>query len=109
MEVNAIKIKSLRTQRNWTQQHLADACAISLRTVQRVERYGNASKDTLMGLTAVFELEPSDLVVPSEPVVIVEKTIDSDKKRERKLIISATFIGMLIGVAVMVIINMVVK
>jgi transcriptional regulator with XRE-family HTH domain len=105
MEVNAIKIKSLRTQRNWTQQHLADACAISLRTVQRVERYGNASKDTLMGLTAVFELESSDLVVASEPVVIIEKVVDFDNKRERKLILSATTIGISIGVTVMLLIN----
>jgi len=109
MEVNAIKIKALRTQRNWTQQHLADACAISLRTVQRVERYGNASKETLMGLLAVFELESSELVVPSEPIQIVEKVIDFDNKREKKLIVNATCIGIAIGVTFMLLINMLIK
>lgn len=54
MDVNAKKIKALRKSKGWTQQHLADACAISLRTVQRVERYGNASQETVLSLAAVF-------------------------------------------------------
>ena len=33
MEIDSSTIKNLRTQRSWTQQHLADACDISLRTV----------------------------------------------------------------------------
>lgn len=63
MDVNAKKIKELRTANGWTQQHLADACAISLRTVQRVERYGNASQDTVLGLASVFEIAQTEIVL----------------------------------------------
>jgi transcriptional regulator with XRE-family HTH domain len=55
----------MRNARGWTQQHLADACDISLRTVQRVEKYGTASNETIMGLCAVFEIDARELsVVP---------------------------------------------
>ncbi|MBA6354653.1 MULTISPECIES: helix-turn-helix domain-containing protein [unclassified Colwellia] len=63
MDVNAKKIKELRTANGWTQQHLADACAISLRTVKRVERYGNASQDTVLGLASVFEIAQTEIVL----------------------------------------------
>ncbi len=55
MNINAEKIKSLRQSKGWTQQHLADACGLSLRTIQRVERHGVASKETALSLCAVFE------------------------------------------------------
>ena len=57
MEIDSSTIKNLRTQRSWTQQHLADACDISLRTVQRIEKIGNASNESVMSLCAVFEIQ----------------------------------------------------
>lgn len=63
MEINASAVKENRLARGWTQQHLADACAISLRTVQRIEKHGSASNETLMGLCAVFEVPQDDLVI----------------------------------------------
>ncbi len=67
MDINASVIKQHRTQKNWTQQHLADACGISLRTVQRVERYGNASNETVSALAAVFEIDQEEIVVNETP------------------------------------------
>ena len=66
MEVNASIVRAMRTSRGWTQQHLADACDISLRTVQRVEKYGTASNETVMGLCAVFEINARELSVIPE-------------------------------------------
>ncbi len=66
MEVNSQKIKKLRTERAFTQQHLADACDISLRTIQRVERYGTASSETVMSLSAVFDVDSETLVIAQE-------------------------------------------
>ena len=106
MEVNAITIKNLRTDRSWTQQHLADACAISLRTVQRVERYGNASKETVMSLAAVFEVEQSNFVVPDEPVEVVKQVVEFGKNKDRKLIMTTLIIGMMLGANMMFFINM---
>ncbi len=40
-----------------TQQHLADACAVSLRTIQRVEKEGMASSETVLALCSVLEVE----------------------------------------------------
>ena len=45
-----------------TQQSLADACGLSLRTIQRVEKEGVASRETMMSLCAVFEVKQSSLI-----------------------------------------------
>lgn len=109
MEVNALTIKNLRSERSWTQQHLADACGISLRTVQRVERYGNASNETVMSMVAVFEIEQNHIVVPDEPVEIVEQMIGFDKRKDKKLIFLTLLIGMVLGASIMFFINLFVK
>jgi len=58
-------IKRSRHQNGWTQQHLADACGVSLRTIQRVEKNGAASNETMLALASVFELAQSALrVIP---------------------------------------------
>ena len=101
MDVNAKKIKMLRTSKGWTQQHLADACAISLRTVQRVERYGNASQETVLGLAAVFEIPQIDIVVPEEPVELMPSP---DKTQNKQLFIAALF-GAFFGALVMFIVK----
>jgi transcriptional regulator with XRE-family HTH domain len=97
MDVNAKKIKTLRTQKGWTQQHLADACAISLRTVQRVERYGNASQETVLSLAAVFEVLQLDLVVPEEPV----KLLTNPEKSQNKQLFAAALFGAIFGALIM--------
>jgi len=91
MDVNAKKIKSLRTDKGWTQQHLADACAISLRTVQRVERYGNASQDTVLGLASVFEIPQNDLIVPEEPLEDISDETDNSSNQNKQIFLAALF------------------
>jgi transcriptional regulator with XRE-family HTH domain len=62
MEVNASLIKNQRSINGRTQQHLADACGVSLRTIQRVERYGQASNETVASLSSVFEIHSQDII-----------------------------------------------
>ncbi len=62
MQLNPKTIKALRQKHNWTQQVLADACDVSLRTIQRVEKEGAASKETTMSLCAVFEVRQGELI-----------------------------------------------
>ncbi|ODB33286.1 hypothetical protein BB427_22720 [Pseudoalteromonas sp. BMB] len=62
MQINNNTVKLLRTEKSWTQQHLADASGVSLRTIQRVESDGTASKETVMSLCAVFEVSQSKLI-----------------------------------------------
>jgi|TARA_B100000767_G_C19657121_1_gene489363 transcriptional regulator with XRE-family HTH domain len=101
MDVNATKIKELRTVNGWTQQHLADACAISLRTVQRVERYGNASQETVSSLAAVFELQQIELIVRSEVVELVEDKKFSLVHIHTQAVILAGLLGACIGACIM--------
>lgn len=99
MEVNAIKIKQHRTDLSWTQQQLADACDVSLRTIQRVERYGTASNETVMALAAVFELNKLDIVVPEEPVEVIHQQRKSKTPLAQFLI--AGLVGSAWGAAIM--------
>jgi transcriptional regulator with XRE-family HTH domain len=101
MDVNAKKIKSLRTDKGWTQQHLADACAISLRTVQRVERYGNASQDTVLGLSSVFEVAQSELIVVEEPIEIQPEPAKSANNQ----LFAAALFGAIVGALIMFVVK----
>jgi transcriptional regulator with XRE-family HTH domain len=67
MEVNAEIVRRERHQRGWTQQHLADAAGCSLRTVQRIEKHGVASNESVSALCAVFEIERDRLLDEAGP------------------------------------------
>ncbi len=77
MNIASEKLKSLRQQKGWTQQHLADVSGISLRTIQRAETSGSTSTDTIGALSAVFEVERSywqaDAFTPAEKQRIFQK------------------------------------
>ena len=57
MRVNSDKVRRWRDERCWSQEHLAEAAGISLRTVQRLENTGSASKDSVMSLAAAFGVD----------------------------------------------------
>jgi len=65
MEINAEIVRGERLQRGWTQQHLADAAGCSLRTVQRIEKHGVASHESVSALCAVFKIERNRLLADS--------------------------------------------
>jgi len=96
-------IKSKRISHNWSQQHLADVCGISLRTVQRVERYGNASNETVMALASVLELERTEIVLPTVPVIEIEtgESVENVPRMPRYQFILTLLFGMAIGAASM--------
>ncbi len=98
MEVNARLIKEQRNSRAWTQQHLADVCGVSLRTVQRIERYGTCSVDTLMSLSAVFEMDKQQLLTEVAPVI---EQNDTNHSKIGITFILAISLGMLLGAAMM--------
>lgn len=66
MLVDSKKLKTLRQSKNWTQQHLADVCGLSLRTIQRVEKDGVASNETVGAYAAIFELQVTELLISVE-------------------------------------------
>lgn len=61
MKIDGARIKREREQRAWTQEHLAGATALSLRTIQRIETTGTTSFESLNALAAAFSLSVNDL------------------------------------------------
>ena len=64
MKLNAKKIISERKTRAWSQQHLAEVSAVSLRTIQRVENNGTGSLETVKALASCFEIDVNLLFLP---------------------------------------------
>jgi DNA-binding XRE family transcriptional regulator len=98
MQLNPNTVKSLRQQHSWTQQILADACDVSLRTIQRVEKEGSASKETTMSLCAVFEVRQGELIKLDE----VKKADSQQSINSSKFIIviaATAFLSFALGVA----------
>mgnify|MGYP000642752361 CR=1 FL=1 len=62
MQINtdAKKIKRWREERSWSQDRLAEAAGLSLRTVQRIENGESASRDSVMALAAALLDEARD-------------------------------------------------
>jgi len=54
-------IQKLRLQRGWSQEQLAEMSGLSVRTIQRLERGGNVSVESLKALGAVFDVDFSAL------------------------------------------------
>jgi len=101
MQLNQKTIKQLRNDKNWTQQSLADACGLSLRTIQRVEKEGVASRETMMSLCAVFEVKQSSLINLDD----VEETNDNQTTVNMKLHLmmlgAAALFGGLVGAGIL--------
>lgn len=66
-------VQKLRLQRGWSQQQLADLSGLSVRTVQRIERGGGASTESLKSLASVFEI---DFLQLQEDAMPVQPTLD---------------------------------
>lgn len=61
MKVSPEKVKKLRLEHGWSQEQLSDVAGISYRTVQRVEKDGNGSPESLMAISSAFNITPNDL------------------------------------------------
>jgi transcriptional regulator with XRE-family HTH domain len=55
------KIKELRLDKGWTQEHLASVSGLEPRTIQRVEGDKTKSPDTLAAIAQAFDLSVKDL------------------------------------------------
>ncbi|MBE8168681.1 MAG: XRE family transcriptional regulator, partial [Shewanella sp.] len=69
----------------------------SLRTIQRVERYGNASNDTLLGLCSVFEVNTADILACDSDITLEGAQINKNENVSFFSLTIAMFIGVIIG------------
>lgn len=54
-------VRKERKRRAWSQNQLSEVADLSTRTVQRVEKDGTASPETLKGLASAFNMTPEEL------------------------------------------------
>jgi transcriptional regulator with XRE-family HTH domain len=61
VRVDSNLIRSERENRGWSQGHLASAAGLSLRTIQRIEKTGSASFESVTALASVLSVDVADL------------------------------------------------
>jgi DNA-binding XRE family transcriptional regulator len=61
MKIDGAKIRRLRDIQGWSQEQLAEAAGVSLRTVQRAEAQGTASRETRVCLAAALGIAHTEL------------------------------------------------
>ena len=54
VKLNPEGIKKLRESKSWTQEHLASASGVSLRTIQRMEADGSSSAESRLAVAAAL-------------------------------------------------------
>ncbi|MCO7223337.1 DUF4177 domain-containing protein [Pleionea sp. CnH1-48] len=67
MRVNAEKVVELRKQRFWSQDELALAPGLNIRTVQRIEREASASLQSKKALAAALDVDIQELDYQEQP------------------------------------------
>ena len=67
MKIDGNKVRTLRESRAWSQDQLATASGLSVRTVQRAEVESSASRETRVCLAAAFGIDHNELNPTTEP------------------------------------------
>lgn len=80
------RVKHFRKDNGWSQELLAKASGLSLRTIQRAEKDGNSSAETQLSLAAAFNISPKELFP-------VSSTLDVNWKRKN---IMQSFLALLV-------------
>ena len=94
MQIDSARIKQLREQRAWSQEHLAAISGLSIRTIQRLETSGAASHESRLA----FGLDPADLApapVADTPSPASAGITFPIPRRRHTLTLLATALGLL--------------
>lgn len=70
MKVNAALVLQLRNAKSWSQEELAVAAGLNLRTIQRIENEASASLQSKKALAAVFGIDVRALERTEKPVMV---------------------------------------
>lgn len=68
MKIDTAMLKRLRSEKQWSQEQLAELCGLNLRTIQRLEKSGSASTESVRALAAVFGVAAKELIIDSTEV-----------------------------------------
>ncbi len=83
MKINSELVKQLRSEKSWSQEELAIASGLNLRTVQRIESEATASLQSKKALASAFGVAVRDLERVEIPAMQIHeyKTIDIEWKQ----------------------------
>lgn len=103
-----MRIAALRRERGWTQERLAAASGVGVRTIQRLEAGDEGSLETMRRVAAALEVPVHDLFdspLPAEgpaavaPTPAARRRAPSGRRRASILIGALALVGLLVGVA----------
>ena len=77
MKINIELLKKLRHEKAWSQDQLADISGLSLRTIQRIEKNGNASLESKKAIASAFEIKAVELDINENSSAIVDEETDN--------------------------------
>ena len=78
MKLDKVKLKQLRESKAWSQSHVAEISGISLRTIQRIEKSGVASLESVKSICATFGIQIDDLSINEESQKEIEPSFSSE-------------------------------
>ncbi len=83
MKINAALVLRLRNAKSWSQEELATASGLNLRTIQRIENEASASLQSKKALASVFEIDIRALESKEPPAMVKHeyKTLNITVKR----------------------------
>jgi transcriptional regulator with XRE-family HTH domain len=93
VKLNPAGVKKFRESKSWTQEHLARAAGVSLRTIQRIETDGSASAESRLAIAAA-------LGVPVEKLSLAPDVDTTAASAELRRIAMGTrwgYAGLLVG------------
>lgn len=69
MKINAQLVVTLRNRKSWSQEELATAAGLNLRTIQRIETDGVISLQSRKALASAFDVDVTDLDIQEDRVM----------------------------------------
>ncbi len=98
MKLDNVKLKQYREAKAWSQSHLAEVSGISLRTIQRIEKSGVASPESVKSLCATFDVQLNELLMCNEHQErVVPFSLATIKYKVAKTDIKATLVSFCIA------------
>jgi transcriptional regulator with XRE-family HTH domain len=95
-----MNIRELRKQKYWSQDQLAQMSGLSIRTIQRIERDQKAGLESLKALSAVFDIEISELQREAVDAVGIIAAEQDDQMRKEAYTEDVKGIYKLAGLAI---------
>ncbi|MDM7884637.1 helix-turn-helix transcriptional regulator [Curtobacterium sp. RHCKG23] len=80
--MNEMRIATLRRERGWTQERLAETSGIAVRTVQRLERGNEASLETLSAIARALDVPVRELFAAEDGAALDAGVRGLDERTE---------------------------